>query len=194
MRPYRLIALCALFAASRAFAAEPEYTADVQQAYTPSAQVKRLAVAPVGCPPEGLDCKDLQKELQKLLGKRTQLLIVSADETQLMMERAGITRIDFETRYILAEGMRVDAVATLEVKQANVDLIEGEMVKIGQAEVTEGPVKIKHVKLVLEVSGKDGSTLLQASGEGKVQGFKGLDGVAKHTLETMVEQAIPLAE
>lgn len=189
MRSRSLIAACALLAATHAWAAT-EYVADVQKAYEPSAHVKRVAVAPSGCPEE-LDCDDLQEMVEKHLSKRTPLQIVTAEDTQKMMERAGIAKLDFETRYILLEGLKADALMALDVQQAGVELVEGDLVKIGQAEVQDGPVKIKHVKLALELATKDGSTLLQATGEGKVQGFKGLDGVAQRTLETMLEKAFP---
>jgi hypothetical protein len=189
MRSHSFVAACALLARTHAFAAT-EYVADVQQAYEPSAHVKRVAVAPIGCPAD-LNCNDLQEMVEKLVSKRTQLQIITAEDTQKMMTRAGIAKLDFETRYILLEGLKADALVALDVQRAGVELVEGDVVKIGQAEVSDGPVKIKHVKLALEMATKDGSTLLQASGEGKVQGFKSLDGVAQQTLETMIDRSMP---
>ena len=189
MRSHSFVAACALLAGTHVFAA-PEYVADVQKVYEPREQVKRVAVAPIGCPAD-LDCGDLQEMVEKLLGKRTPLQIITADDTQKMMTRAGIAKLDFETRYILLEGLKADALVALDVQRAGVELVEGDVVKIGQAEVLDGPVKIKHVKLALEMAAKDGSTLLQATGEGKVQGFKSLDGVAQQTLETIIEQSLP---
>jgi hypothetical protein len=142
--------------------------------------------------PADLDCDDLEKQVAKLLDKRAKLQVITAEETLAMMQRANISSLDFESRYILAEGLKADAIISVNVQKAGTDLVEGELVQLGQEQVRAEPKKVKQVKLAVEMATKDGTTLLQASGEAKVQStMRSLDSIAGRTLDTVFEQALP---
>lgn len=192
MRFHRFAVCFAALAASTALAASgPDYVSTVQRGYTPSAQVKRVAILPVVCPPE-LECDRLEEEFAELLADRIKLEVVPAQQARDVMERAHIDKLDYETRFILAESLRVDAFATVNVRQASIEKVESKVAKVGFVQMPQQQTTVKHVKLGLQLESKDGSVLMQTDGEARVEGtMKGLNGVAERTLEVMLDKAVP---
>lgn len=171
--------------------ADTDYSAVVKQPYVRNAAVKRVAVMPVTCP-ENIDCKGLVERLEKSLRNAGGLEPVSPSEVSSVMRNAQITTINYETRYILAEGLTVDAFAVLEVRQAAVEKGETTYVKMGVAKVPQEGATIKHVQLALQMVAKDGKALLDATGEAHLtNSLRGLSGIAERVCERMVEEAIP---
>ncbi len=171
--------------------ADTDYSAVVKQPYVRNAAVKRVAVMPVTCP-ENIDCKGLVERLEKSLRNAGGLEPVSPLAVSSVMRNAQITTINYETRYILAEGLTVDAFAVLEVRQAAVEKGETTYVKMGVAKVPQEGATIKHVQLALQMVAKDGKVLLDATGEAHLtNSLRGLSGIAERVCERMVEEAIP---
>lgn len=190
MRLHWLIVASALVAATPVLAAS-DYVSTVQTPYTPRADVKRVVLMPIVCPHE-VDCADLEKLVTELLEKRTKLEIVPPEQARNVMEKANISKLDFETRYILAESLRVDAFAVVDIQQANVEQIEGKVVRLGMAQVTDTPSSIKHVKMSLQLGTKDSTVFLQVAGEAVLESsLRSLDGITERTAKDMFEKAIP---
>lgn len=190
MQLRRLTIALAILASTSVLAAS-DYVSTVQTPYTPRADVKRVALLPIVCPAD-VDCDDLEEEVTKLLSKRSKLEILPPAQAREVMLKANIAKLDYETRYILAESMRVDAFAVVDIQQASVEQIEGKVMKLGMTQVTDAPVSIKHVKMGLQLSTKDSSVLLQVNGEAALEGsLRSVDGIAERTVKDMVEKGFP---
>ncbi|HKQ83288.1 MAG TPA: hypothetical protein VJS42_13930 [Steroidobacteraceae bacterium] len=190
MRLRRLIVVLASVASTSVLAAS-DYVSTVQTPYTPRADVKRVAMMPITCPPD-VDCGDLEERVGELLAKRSKLEILPPAQARDVMQKAGISKLDYETRYILAESLRVDGFATVDIQNAGVEQVEGKVVRLGATEVTDAPTSVKHVKMVLQLATKDSTTLLQVTGEAALEGsMRSIDGIAERTVKDMFEKAFP---
>jgi hypothetical protein len=190
MRLRSLIVSAALVAVTPALAAS-EYMSTVETPYRPSATVKRVLLMPIACPTD-LKCDDLEETVTKALGKRTKLEIVAPEQARSVMQSANITKLDVETRYILAESLSVDAFAVLEIHNAGVEQVEGKLIRLGNTEVRDAPRSIKHVKMVLELATKDSNKLLQVTGEAALESsMRSIDSIAQRTVKEMFDKAFP---
>lgn len=190
MRLVPLFACGVLLAVGNAFAASPrDYDIVVQKNYVRTTGIARVAIVPFACP-ASLECEDFMARLVKVLAARTKLTITDALRTGKVMTAAGIDRLDVETGYILAESLKVDAFAVLDIQQAEVTGAEPEFAKMGTDARASSTPSVKHVKLALKLVSREGTPLLTASGEAHVSGmFSSLDGVAERTLELALEEA-----
>lgn len=190
MRLHWLIAAVGMAAVTPVLAAS-DYVSTVQTPYTPRAEVKRVMLAPIACPPD-VDCGDLEKAVAGLLAKHSKLDVLPAEQARAVMTSANISKLDFETRYILAESQRVDAFAVVDLQHAGVEQIEGKVVQLGGTEVTAAPTTIKHVKVILDVATKDGTPLLKVTGEAALEGsMRSIDSITERTVKDMFEKAFP---
>lgn len=177
--------------ASTAVLAAPEYVSTVQKPYAPRADVKRVAMMPIACP-QDVDCGDLEETVFELLSERTKLEILPPAQARDVMQKANISKLDYETRYILAESLRVDGFAVLDIQQAGIEQVEGKVVQLGGTEVTDAPTTIKHVKASLLLSTKDSSPLLQVDGEAVLESsMRSVDTITERTVKDMFEKALP---
>jgi hypothetical protein len=177
MRLVQFLACGALLAAGSVFAASPSgYEAAVQKSYVATNGVVRIAIVPFACP-ESIECEDLAKRLGKVLSARAKLKVTEVERTSRVMATSGIDKLDTESGYILAEGLKVDAFAVIDIQAEEIDTADE---------------KVKHVKLNLRLVTKQGAPLLMASGEANASGmFSSLNGVAEKTLDLVLEQSIP---
>jgi len=189
MRLAELLACGALLAAGNASAESP-YTASVQHSYVPASETKRLAIVPFACP-DTLQCDDFAAHMIKRLAKLTKLTITPATRTGEIMTKAGIDKLDYETGYILAEALAVDAFAVVTIQQAAIETLSQKQISLDGKEIQVDGPQVKHVKLNLKLVNKGGGELLAASGEGQVRSiFSSLDEVATETFDVVLEKSL----
>jgi hypothetical protein len=187
MRLVELFACGALLAAGNASA---EYTTSVQHSYVPASETKRLAIVPFACP-DTLQCDDFAAHMIKRLTKLTKLTITPATRTSEIMTKAGIDKLDYETGYILAEALSVDAFAVVTIQQASIETLSQKQISLDGKEIQVDGPQVKHVKLNLKLVNKGGGELLAASGEGHVRSiFSSLDEVATETFDVVLEKSL----
>jgi hypothetical protein len=151
--------------------------------------MERVAIIPVACP-KVIECNDFEERLTAEFVARTNLKIKTAAVVRTVMTNARIDKLDNETGHILAESLAVDAFLVVKIQEAVIDVAESKPAKIGMP-FGGGPRNVKHVKLSLQLLTKDGATLLAAIGEAHVTGtFSGLNGVAMHTIEVVLQKAV----
>jgi len=191
MRLVELLACGALLAAGNAAAeSTPAYAASVQHSYVPASGIKRLAIVPFACP-ETLECTEFATHITKRLAKRTKLTITPATRTSEVMTKAGIEKFDYETGYILAEALAVDAFAVVEIQQAQVETLSQKQISQDGKEIQADGPQVKHVKINLKVVDKGGAQLLAASGESQVRSiFSSLDEVATETFDVVLDKSM----
>jgi hypothetical protein len=190
MRVFQIFT-CALFAFTSPSFADPasDYTATVQRRYIQTDDVKSIAILPYNCPVQ-LACPDFDRRLRAAIAASTQLVVLETDHARRVMEDAQFDKIDYTTRYILADSLGVDAFAIIEVQEASMQNAEPKMVKLGIS-LVPNPDRVKHVKLSLQLVKKDGTSLLGVSGQGRVVGISGdINGVALRTLKVALESGI----
>ena len=171
--------------------ADTDYSAAVKQSYAPATAIRRVAILPGACP-ENIECDDLEKKLAKSMRDATGVELLPSAAVRDVMRSAQIATVDYETRYILAERLTVDAFVTLDVRQAAVEKGETTYLKMGVAKVPQDGATIKHVQLALQMVASDGRTLLDATGEAHLaNSLRGLSGIAERLCEHMIEAAVP---
>jgi len=189
MRLVELLACGALLAAGNA-AAESAYTTSVQHRYVPASETKRLAVVPFACP-DTLQCDDFTAHVIKRLAKRTKLTITPATRTSEIMTKAGIDKLDYETGYILAEALAVDAFAVVDIRQASIETLSQKQISLDSKDIQVDGPQVKHVRINLKLVNKGGTELLAASGEGHVRSmFSSLDEVATETFDVVLDKSM----
>lgn len=192
MRAPMLLAVAVLTAIPAVSAlADTDYTAAVKQSYVPATTVKRVAILPPACP-ENIECDELEKTFAKSMDDAAGLEFVPSAAVRDVMRGAQIATINYETRYILAESLKVDAFATLEVRQAAVEKGETTYVKMGVSKLPQDGATIKHVQLALQLVANDGKVLLDATGEAHLtNSMRGLTGIAERVCEHVIEASVP---
>lgn len=191
MRAPMLLAVAVLTAAPVVTAlADTDYSATVRQSYVPATAIKRVAILPVACT-ENIECDELEKKFAKSMRDAAGLELVPSRAVLAVMHSAQIATINYETRYILAESLKVDAFATLEVRQAAVEKGETTYVKLGVAKIPQEAAATKHVQLALQMVASDGTVLLDATGEAHLtNSLRGLNGIAERVCERMIEASM----
>ena len=173
MRLVKLLTCGVLLAPGYALA-DPAYTVEVSHSYVPVKGIERLAVMPITCP-KTLECEKLTAQVTKGLSHGTKMAVATPQWTSQVMAKAGIDKLDFETGYILAEALSVDAFSVVDIQEAAMDDKE-----------------VKHVKISLKIVSKNGDNLLVANGEAQVKGmFTSIDEVAVLTWEAMMQRSMP---
>lgn len=191
MRAPILLAVAVLTATPAVSVLADDYSAAVKQSYTPVAGIKRVAILPTVCP-DNIECDELERKFVKSMRAVAGLELVPSASVRDVMRNAQIATINFETRYILAESLTVDAFATLEVRQAAVEKGETTYTKLGVAKLPQEAPTIKHVQLALQMVAKDGTVLLDATGEAHLtNSMRGLTGIAERVCQRMVEASVP---
>ena len=191
MRPVILLICGALLAPGYALAeTPPDYVTRVDRGYVPVKGVERLAVMPIACP-NTLECEKFTAQVTKGLSHGTKMATTTASWIRQVMAQAGIDKLDYETGHILAEALAVDAFAVVDIEQASMDVLGQKNISLyGKETIVDRP-HVKHVRMHLKIVGKDGTNLLQASGEGQVQDmFSSLDEVAVKTWELLIQKGL----
>jgi hypothetical protein len=171
--------------------AETDYSANVKQPFVTSAGIKRVAILPVACP-DNIECDDLEKRFAESMHDATGIEFVPSGEVRSVMQGAQITSLNYETRYILAESLSVNAFATLEVRQAAVEKGETTYMKMGVAKLPQESAAVKHVQLALQMLASDGKVLLESTGEAHLtNSMRSLTGIAERGCARMIEESVP---
>ncbi len=170
--------------------ADTGYSATVRQSYAPVAAIKRVAILPSMCP-DTVECAEVEKEFAKSMRDAAGLEFVPSATVRGVMQDAQIAAINYETRYILAESLKVNAFVTLDVRQAAVEKGETTYVKMGVSKLPQEGATIKHVQLALQMVANDGKVLLDATGEAHLtNSMRGLTGIAERVCEQMIEASV----
>ena len=189
-----LIASFLIGHAAPAAAEEEGYSAQVKQAYAHDGRIKRVAIMPLVCP-DNLDCEEIEEKFSKQLTKATATEVLPSAKVADVMRNAQITTVDFDSRFILAEALTVDAFAILQITQAALEKGETTYVKMGVSKLPQEGGSMKRVQLAVQLVAKDGKSLLDATGSANLENsVRGLTGIAERTTALVLERAIPEAE
>lgn len=187
VRSARFVACAAgLMACAAIHAAEPEYAASVRQPYTTS--VERIALAPFECR-EQLDCEELEEAFTERLSELG-AKVLEPRVVRDLMARAGMNDLEqMEQRLIVAEGLRVQGLALVRIRNATIETASPAADDKWRAYKRE--VQVKRAELDLRIIGRDGSVLAEVEGAANVTGMRGLQGVVERLFALMVERATP---
>ena len=171
--------------------AESDYSATVKQPFVASAGIKRVAILPATCP-DNIECDELEERFAESMRDAAGIEFVPSKEVRSLMQSAQIASLNYETRYILAESLSVNAFATLQVQQAAVEKGETTYVKMGVAKLPQEGATVKHVQLALQMLASDGKVLLESTGEAHLtNSMRSLTGIAERVCARMIEESVP---